>query len=240
MVLDSQGSLVGLDLLVRRWGRIFLDRWETPASLDWMESMVSRVLQVLPGRLVQAQPRETEVTPGSRDSPAPLAGKETRRALEAPDSPAAPVSKESEVRLATAEVPDSRVSLVNLVTMDSKDPRDCKDVPVVRVYQESRCHRATSSPDPSEKWASLVTAEPPVSPENPVSLDCLDVQVRRVVPVLWVNLAGLDLLVYLGPPVTPDPRVSLDPLENKVFLARSVVPAFPAASAAATASASLW
>lgn len=41
VVLDSQGSLVGPDLLVRLWGRIFPDLWETLASLDWMESMVN-------------------------------------------------------------------------------------------------------------------------------------------------------------------------------------------------------
>lgn len=54
---------------------------------------VSKVLPVLPGRLVQAQPRETEVTPVSRASLAPQAGKEKQASPEAPDSPAAPVSK---------------------------------------------------------------------------------------------------------------------------------------------------
>lgn len=41
VLLDSQGSLVGLDLLVALWGQIFPDLWETLASLDWMESMVN-------------------------------------------------------------------------------------------------------------------------------------------------------------------------------------------------------
>lgn len=54
---------------------------------------VSKVLQVLPGRLVQAQHRETEVTLGSRAFPAPLVQKENQATLEAPGSLAAPVSK---------------------------------------------------------------------------------------------------------------------------------------------------
>lgn len=45
VVLDSQGSLVGLDPLVRLWGQMFLDPLETPASLDWMENMVHTLPQ---------------------------------------------------------------------------------------------------------------------------------------------------------------------------------------------------
>lgn len=75
---------------------------------------------------------------------------------------------------------------------------------------------------------------------NLVSLDYLDVQVLRVVLVLWVNLAGLDLLVYPDPSVTADPPASLDLLENKVPLVQPVVPALLAVSVAVTASATLW
>lgn len=42
------------------------------------------------------------------------------------------------------------------------------------------------------------------------------VQVVKVVPVLWENLEGLDLLVCLDLSVTLDPPASLDPLESKV------------------------
>lgn len=76
--------------------------------------------------------------------------------------------------------------------------------------------------------------------ESPVSLECLDAQVLKVVLVLWVNLEGLDRPVCLDRSVTPDPPVSLDPLENKVYPVKSVVRALPALSAAVTASATLW
>jgi len=124
VLLDPQGSLVGPDLLVRLWAQTFPDLWETQAFLVWMESMVSVVLQVLQGHLVQAQPRETEVTMGSQASQDPPAGKEIQESLEAPDSPAALVSKESKVTVVTAEELVSKVCLVTLATMDSKDPRD--------------------------------------------------------------------------------------------------------------------
>lgn len=241
MVLDSQASLVGPDLLVRLWGRIFPDLWETPASLDWMGSMVSKVLQVHPDHLVQAHPRETEVTLGSQASPAPLAEKEIQASLEAPDFLAALDSKEDEVRLASAEVLVSRVSPVTLVSMETKEPRDYEGVLVVRVSLDSccLCHRKTSS-DPTEKWVFLVQLEAQVSLESPVSLECPDVQVLRVDPVLWVSLAGPDLLVCLDLSVTPDLLVSLDPLESKVPLVQPVVQVPPAAPAAVTASATLW
>lgn len=241
MVLDAQGSLVGPDLLVLLWGRISPDLWETPAFLDWMESMDSKVLQVLPGLLVQAQPRETEVTLGSQASLAPLAGKETQASLEAPDFQAALVSKEDEVRLASVEVLVSRVSPVILVSMEAKDQRDFEGVLVVRVSPVSRCpwcHEITS--DPTEKWVIPVQAEATVPLENLVSLEYLDVQVLKVVLVLWANLAGLDLLVCQDPSVMADPLVSLDLLENKVPLVQLDVPAPLAVSAAVTASDTRW
>lgn len=71
-------------------------------------------------------------------------------------------------------------------------------------------------------------------------MDCPDVKVLRVVPVLWVNLAGLDLPVFPDLSVMPDPPVSLEPRENKVSPVRPAVPALPAASAAVTASVTLW
>lgn len=206
-----------------------------------MENMGFKVLQVLPGHLVQAQPKETEVTLGSRASLAPPAGRENQEALEAPDSPVVLVSKEYVVRLASAEVLVSRVSLATLVTMEAKEPRDFEGVLVKRVSLESRCLcRRQISSDPLAKWAFLVKGEAPVSPENLVSLECLDVQVLRVVPVLRVSLAGLDLVVCPDLSVTPDPLVSLDPLENKVSPVTPAVPALPAASGAVTASATLW
>ncbi|KAA8582742.1 hypothetical protein FQN60_006413 [Etheostoma spectabile] len=215
VVLDLWGSLVCPDLLVPLWCRMSLDLWETQASLDWTESMVYKVLQVLPGLLVQAQPRETEVTLGSRASLAPPAGKETPASLEAPDSPAAPVSKEHEVTLATAEVLVSMVSPVTLVTMETKEPREYKGVLGVRVALEwSRCPHETSR-NAMEMGAFPVQLATPVSPENPDRQECPDVQVPKVVLVPWVNLAGLDLLVFPDLSATPDPPVSLDPLENK-------------------------
>lgn len=122
--LDAQDSLVGPELLVRLWAQTFPDLWETQAYPVWMESMVSLVLQVLQGHPVQAQHRETEVTMGSQASLDPPAGKEKQESPEALDSPAALVSKENEVRVVTAEVLVSKVSLATLATMDSKDPRE--------------------------------------------------------------------------------------------------------------------
>lgn len=239
MVLDSQGSLVHLDLLVQLWGQMFPDLWETLDSLDWMESMVSKVLQVLPVHLVQARPRETEVTLGSRASQAPPVGKGNQASPEATDSPAAPGSKEHEVRLASAEVLVSRVSPVTLVIMGTKEPRDYEGVPVVKVSLES-CFPREASSDPSEKWVFPVQAETLVLPENPVSRECPDVLVLMAFPVPRGNSAGLDLLVCPEVSVTPDRPVSPDPLENKVPLVQPAAPALPAASAAATASATLW
>lgn len=51
-----------------------------------------------------------------------------------------------------------------------------------------------------------------------VCVNALLLQVLKVILVLWVNLAGLDLLVSLEPTVTQDPLVSLEPLENKVCM----------------------
>ncbi|TKS93214.1 Collagen alpha-2(IV) chain [Collichthys lucidus] len=213
--LDSQGSPVVPALLVRRGCQMFPDNLETPVSLDWMESMVSKVLQVLQGHLVQAQTRETEVIQDSRASQAPPAGKEIQQALEPPDSLAAPVLKENEVSLDTAEVLVSRVTLVSLVTMEAKDPKEFEGVLAAKVSPESCCPRRISC-DPSEMWAFPVIKEVPVPQEDPVCQERPGIQVLKVVPVLWVNLAGLDLLVSLEPTVTQDPLVSLEPLENKV------------------------
>lgn len=203
--------------------------------------MVSKVLQVLPGRLVLEQPRETEVTRGCQASQAHPAERENQDSLEAPDSPAALVSKESEVRPASAEVLASKASPVTLVTLEAKARRDYEGLLVVRVSLESRCryHRQTSAA-PSETRVSPVKVEPVVSLENPVSLACPDVLVLTVVPVASVNSAGPDQLVCPDSSVMLDLLASLDPLENKVSPVPSVVPALPAASAAVTASASLW
>lgn len=91
-----------------------------------------------------------------------------------------------------------------------------------------------------ERWAFPVKSEAPVSPESPVCLDHLEVQVPKVVLVLRVNLEGLERPVCPERSVTPDPLVSLEPLENKVFPVKSVVRAPPVPSDAATASATLW
>lgn len=240
MVLDVLVFLVCLDLLVWLWGQKFLDLWETPASLDWMESMVSKVLQVLPGHLVQVQPRETEEILVSRAFPGPPAGKENQGSPEVPVSPAVLFSKEDEVRPASVEVLVSRVSPVTLVSMETKEPREHEAVLVVRVSLEPRplCHRWTTSN--MEKLVFPVQAEVPVDLEKLVSLECPDAQVLRVVLVRWVNLEGLDLLVCPDLSVMADPPVSQDPLENKVPPEQPVVPVLPAASGAVTASATLW
>lgn len=101
------------------------------------------------------------------------------------------------------------------------------------------CHFHPMSKN-SETWEFPVKADFLVPPEGPASLECLDVQVLRVVLALWVNWAGLALLVCPDHLVTPDPLVSLDPVENKVAPVQSVVLVLPAASAAASISASLW
>lgn len=129
---------------------------------------------------------------------------------------------------------------MTLVTMVAKDRRESEDLRVVKVFPESRCPTLGQNSAPSEKSVFQEETEGPESPENLVSLDYLDVQVRRVAPALWANWAGLDLLVFLELLVTPDPLDSQDPLENKVFPVKPVFPALPAPSVAATASASLW
>lgn len=237
--LDSLGSPVGLDFLVQLLDQTSLDLWETPAFLDWMENMVSKVLQVLPGHLVLEQPRETEVTQVCLDSQAHPAERESRDSLEAPDSPAALVSKESAVRLASAEVLVSKASLVTLVTLEAKVQRDYEGLLVERVSLESCCHQKSSAA-PLETRVSPAKVEPLVLLENLVSLACPDVPVLMVVPVESVNLAGPERLVCRDWLVIVDLLASLDPLESKVPLVTSVVPALPVASAAVSVSASLW
>lgn len=237
--LDSLGSPVGLDFLVQLLDQTSLDLWETPAFLDWMENMVSKVLQVLPGRLVLEQPRETEVTQVCLDSQAHPAEKESRDSLEAPDSPAALVSKENVVRLASVEVLVSKASLVTLVTLEAKAQRDYEGLLVGRVSLESCCHQKSSAA-PLETRVFPAKVEPLVLQENLVSLACPDVPVLMVVPVESVNLAGPERLVCRDSLVIVDLLASLDPLESKVPLVTSVVPALPAALAAVSVSASLW
>lgn len=139
MLLDSQDSLVDLDFLVRVWGPMSPDQQEILDSLGWMESMVSRVLQVRPGPLVQARHRETEETPGCQGSPAPPAVKENLDSPRAPEASVSLVPKEHEVTAATAEVLVSKVSPVTPVTLEVKDPRDCEGELVGRVSPESPC-----------------------------------------------------------------------------------------------------
>lgn len=94
MVPDAQGSPVFPDPPVPRWDQTFTDLLETQDSLDWMENLVSRVLQVLPVLLVPAQLRETEETLDSQVSQDPPGERETLVFPEAPDSSEAPGSKE--------------------------------------------------------------------------------------------------------------------------------------------------
>lgn len=110
--------------------------WVTPASLDWMESMAFQVPQDYQDHLVQAQLKETGVTPGSQASPAPLAEKENLEAQEAPELLVLLDLKEKEGRAVTMGVLVSRVTLVTLVTTGTKEPRDSEDLPVGRVSQE--------------------------------------------------------------------------------------------------------
>lgn len=85
----------------------------------------------------------------------------------------------------------------------------------------------------------MVIWDPLVILESLVSLACLDFQDRRVDPALQVRWAGRGHQVFPGPLVMVDPLVSLDLMESKVSPVRSAVPATPAASVAATASATL-
>lgn len=241
VVLDSQGSLDAPDLLVPLWDLIFLVLWETLASLDLMENTGSKVLQVLPGPLVQVRLRETEETLVSQDSLVHLVEKESLASLGPKDCPGAPVLKESAASPASVEVLVSKVFLGTLVTLETRDQRDYEDRLVVREFLESRCRcRQQTSGDPTVKWAIPVKTGSQVDLENQDSLDCLGVQVPKVVQVVWENLAGPELLVFLGLLVTLDLLVSLDPLENKVFPGLSGVSGLLGASGAAPASDTRW
>lgn len=105
-LLDSRGSRVGPDLLVNYRDQTLQDQWESPVCLGWTANTVSRVLQVLPGPLVQAHPKETGGTLGFQVSQAPLAGKETLDSLEAPDFLGILGSKDCEETPASAAVLD--------------------------------------------------------------------------------------------------------------------------------------
>lgn len=188
MVLDSQGSLVDLALLVQQWDQVFPAPMENLASQDLMESMVSRVPQVLQDQQAQEHPRETEETLDYQDSLVPLVGKENQEALGVVDSLVALVLKVKEVSLVSVAVQDSRVSLVTLVTMESKDQKDSGDLLVVRVFLALRCQEHLQIMiENMETWEFLVIMEPLVQLVSPVSLGCLDVQVLRDVLVLLVN-----------------------------------------------------
>lgn len=188
VVLDSQGSLVGLALLVQQWDQIFPAPVETPASQDLMESMVSRVPQVLQDQQVQEHPRETEETLDCQVSLVPLVGKENQEDLEVLDSLVAQVLKVKEARLVSVVVQVSRDSLVTLVTMETKDQKDSEGLLVVRVFLALCCQdHLPIMIENMETWEFLVKMEPLVLLESPVSLECLDVQVLRDVLVLLVN-----------------------------------------------------
>lgn len=76
--------------------------------------------------------------------------------------------------------------------------------------------------------------------ESRAFLVVLDVQVRRVVLELSANSAGRGPAVFPDPLVILDLLVSQDLLENKVSPVQAGAPAFPAAWAAAPASATPW
>lgn len=206
-----------------------------------MENMVSKVLQVHQGHLVQVQPKGIEVTLGSQASPDPQAGKENQDSQEAADPPAFMVPKENEVTLVSVGALVKKVSPVNLVSMEAGDPRDYKDVLVVRASLDIRClDRYLTTGHALGNRVFQAQVDPLAPQESLVSLECLDVLVLKVVLVQWVNWVVLDLLGHLDLSVMLDPPVSLDHLENRVFPVQQVVPAFPAASAAVTASATPW
>lgn len=106
MALDSMGPRVDPDLPVLYMERALKDLWETLVFLDWTANTVSKVLQVLPGPLVQAHSKETEGILGSQVSLEPLAGKEKQDSLEILDFQAALVSKDCAVRPVSAAVLD--------------------------------------------------------------------------------------------------------------------------------------
>lgn len=240
-VLDSRGSLDAPVFLVPLWDQIFLVLWETLASLDLMENMVSKVLQVLLGPLVLVQLRETEGTLVSQDSLVHLVEKESQATPDPKDCPVAQVLKENAVSPASVEVLVLKGFLVTLVSMEAKDQRVYEVLLVGRVFLESQCHcLQQTSGDPMVKWVIQGKMGLQVAPGSLVSLDCLGVQVPKVVQALWENLAGLDLLVYLGLLVTLDLLVSLDLPENKVFLVQSVVPGLLAVLVAVPALDTHW
>lgn len=106
VVLDSMGPQVDLDLLVLYMELAPKDLWETLVFPDSTANTVSKVLQVLPGPLVQAHPKETGGILGFQVSQAPLAGKESQDSLEIPGFQAALGSKDCEVRPVSAAVLD--------------------------------------------------------------------------------------------------------------------------------------
>lgn len=124
---------------------------------------------------------------------------------------------------------------------ETKEPREYMDVPVVREPADPPFpgYRKTSS-DPTEKLVTPEEVEEAGLLENPDSRDSPDVQGLRVVPVLEVNWARLDLLVTPDLSVRPDPPVSPDPLENKAPLGPRVAPDPPGLWVVAQASDTPW
>lgn len=214
---------------------------ETPASQDLMESMVSRVLQVLRDQQAQEHLRETEETLDCQVSLVPLVGKEKQDDLEVVDSLVALVLKVKEVRVVSVVVQVSRVSLVTLVIMEIRDQKDSEDHLVVRVFLALLCQgHLQITIENMETWEFLVKVERLVHLESPVSLECLGVQVVRGVLVLLVNWGERALLVFLDWSVNLDLLDSLDPLENKGNPVQPVVLGHPEVSAAATALVTPW
>lgn len=106
VLLDSKDSRVDLDFLVTQLDQALQDLWEIPVFLDWTANTVSKVLQVLPGPLVQAHSKEIGENLAFQVSQALPVGKENQDSLEVLDLQAAPVSKDCAVRLVSVGVLD--------------------------------------------------------------------------------------------------------------------------------------
>lgn len=135
----------------------------------------------------------------------------------------------------------SRVLEVTLVFLEAKERQELEGFQVQKVCLESyfqlhcqmgHIHKVIQ--------VFLVKEEALVTLESLVSLVFLGVKVLWGTLVHRVDWAGLEFLVFKDLLGILDLLVSLDPQEHKGFLVQLALAAFPAASAAATASATLW
>lgn len=130
---------------------------------------------------------------------------------------------------------------MTLVSLEEKDQRGSEDLLGQRGSPDSLYlgHQRIYG-GPSETWVTPVKQGSLVLQESLAFLVVLAARVRRGVLDLSANSAGRGLVVLPDPSVMLDLLVSQGLLENKDFPVQSADPAFPAAWAAAPASATLW